>query len=136
MSITTSIQWSTTSIKNDVRLQRRRRLSTPSARQPARLHICQPLPHSIEALDLSASFPTQTLASLRFLVLTYLAELETRLSQFESPDLGAWKAKGEMTIEEARQWARTALDMLESIRSDVCSHLPELHFADLSVEGF
>lgn len=41
-----------------------------------------------------------------------------------------------MTIEEARQWAKTALEMLDSIRADVCSHLPEFHFADISVEDF
>jgi adiponectin receptor len=43
---------------------------------------------------------------------------------------------GEMTIEEARQWARTALEMLQGIRAEVCSHFPEFHFADISVENF
>ncbi|KAG6900778.1 hypothetical protein C0993_002202 [Termitomyces sp. T159_Od127] len=94
------------------------------------------MPLSLEALDLSLASPTQTLASLRFLVLSYLAELEQRLSNFESPDFETWKAMGELTIEDARQWARTALEMLEGIRADVCSHLPELHFAELSVEAF
>lgn len=40
--------------------------------------------------------------------------------------------QGELTIEEAKEWARTALEMLEGIRADVCSHLPEFHFSDLS----
>ncbi|KAG6817481.1 hypothetical protein H0H87_008106 [Tephrocybe sp. NHM501043] len=116
---------------------RRRRLSTPSSSiQTAKLHLCQQLPLSLEALDLSSASPTQTLASLRYLVLSYLAELEERLSNLESPDLEAWKTMGELTIEEARQWARTALEMLEGIRADVCSHLPELHFAEMSVESF
>lgn len=119
------------------RRRARRRLSTPTtSRQPARLQICRPLPLSLEALDLSSASPTQTLASLRFLVLSYLADLERRLSNLESPDLEAWKAMGEMTIEEARQWAQTALEMLEGIRADVCSHLPEFHFADMSMESF
>jgi adiponectin receptor len=79
------------------------------------------------------------LASLRFLVLSYLADLEKRLYQLESPlstDLETWKAKGELTIEEARAWARTALEMLDCIRADVLSHLPEFHLVDLSVESF
>ncbi|KAG5641845.1 hypothetical protein DXG03_004104 [Asterophora parasitica] len=118
------------------RRRAKRRLSTPSSsKQPARL-ICRPLPLSLEALDLSSASPTQTLASLRFLVLSYLAELEQRLSNLESPDLEAWKAMGELTIEDARQWAQTALEMLEGIRADVCSHLPDFHFADMSVENF
>jgi len=117
------------------RRRARRRLSTPSTGKP-RLQRCQPLPLSLEALDLSSASPTQTLASLRYLILSYLADLETRLCQFESPDLETLKAMGEMTLEEARQWARTALEMLEGIRADVCSHLPEFHFADISVESF
>ncbi|KAF8893466.1 hemolysin-III related-domain-containing protein [Infundibulicybe gibba] len=135
MSVTTT---SFTTTERDIRLRRaRRRLSTPTARrQPVhRLNLCQSLPFSLEALDLSTASPTQTLASLRFLVLSYLAELETRLSQLESPDLEVWKAMGEMTIEDARKWAQTALEMLNSIRTDVCSHLPEFHFTDISVES-
>jgi adiponectin receptor len=109
-----------------------RRLSAPTSKRPT-LQLChRSLPRSLEALDLSSASPTQTLASLRFLVLTYLADLERRLSQLESPDFGAWKLQGEFTIEEANQWARTALEMLKGIRADVCSHLPEFHFADLS----
>jgi adiponectin receptor len=114
----------------------KRRLSAPSQSQLTRLQICPPLPHSLEALDLSSVSPTQTLASLRFLILSYLADLERMLSELGSPDLGTWEAMGEMTIEEAKQWARTALEMLEGIRAEVCSHFPEFHFADISVENF
>lgn len=119
-------------------LRRRRRLSTPPARQSTRLQICRPLPLSLEALDLSTASPTQTLASLRFLVLSYLADLESRLSKLESPDLEAWIAKGELKLEEARAWARVAIQMLDCIRTDVCSHLPAFNFGDLdiSVENF
>lgn len=39
-------------------------------------------------------------------------------------------------MEDAVQWARTALDMLEGIRADVCSHLPEVPFSDISMERF
>ncbi|RDB16685.1 Uncharacterized protein C30D11.11 [Hypsizygus marmoreus] len=137
--MSTTITATTTARSTASEIHRRRakrRLSTPSPRQPARLQICRPLPLSLEALDLSSASPTQTLASLRFLVLSYLADLERRLSNLESPDLEEWKAMGEMTIEEARQWAHTALEMLEGIRADVCSHLPEFHFADMSVENF
>jgi len=117
----------------DIRPRRTaRRLSVPTSKRPTSLQLCRSLPRSLEALDLSTVSPTQTLASLRFLVLTYLADLERRLSQLESPDFGAWKLQGELTIEEAKQWARTALEMLKGIRADVCSHLPEFHFADLS----
>ncbi|KAF8971121.1 hemolysin-III related-domain-containing protein [Flammula alnicola] len=123
--------------KSHVRARRaRRRLSAPSSNQPS-LKLCRSLSHNLEALDLSSASPTQTLASLRFLVLSYLADLERRLRQFGSPDFEAWKLQGEYTMEEAAQWARTALDMLEGIRADVCSHLPEFPFADLSsMESF
>jgi len=126
---------STSSTTTTTTRLRRRRLSTPSVRQHSRIPICQPLSLSLEALDLSSASPTQALASLRFLVLTYLADLERWLSQLESPDLETWRAKGELTVEEARQWAKTALEMLDSIRADVYSHLPEFHLADISVEN-
>ena len=116
--------------------QRRRRLSAPAPRQPGWRQICQPLPLSLEALDLSSVSPTQTLASLRYLILSYLAELEHRLATFESPDFEKWKTMREMTIDDARQWAQTALEMLKGIRADVCSHLPEFHLADMSMENF
>lgn len=80
------------------------------------------------------------LASIRLHVLSYLADLETRLSLLESPiniDIPeSFKSKGEATVEEARIWLETALEMLASIRSDVMSHLPELHLETPSVEAF
>ncbi|THV06749.1 HlyIII-domain-containing protein [Dendrothele bispora CBS 962.96] len=123
--------------RNEVRLRRnRRRQSTPAIRNPSpRLHFCKPLPPSLEALDLSSdSNPSRTLASLRFLVLSYIADVERRLSTLESPDLESWITKGEFTIEEARQSAKTTLDMLQSLRDDVCYNLPDLHLSDISIE--
>ncbi|KAJ6489554.1 hemolysin-III related-domain-containing protein [Mycena vitilis] len=97
---------------------RRRRMSAPAPRAaPPRLPPCRPLPLSLEALDLSPASPAQALASLRFLVLSYLAALERRLSTFESAE-----------------WAATALDMLHSIRADVRSHLPDLPSLDLDFD--
>ncbi|KAJ3576776.1 hypothetical protein NP233_g226 [Leucocoprinus birnbaumii] len=108
-----------------------------NAAQPAPPSLCKPLPASVEALDLSGVSPTQTLASLRFLVLSHLADLERHLSELESPDIEAWKLKGGIKIEEARTWAKTALEMLNGIRAEVRSHLPDVHFSDLaSVESF
>jgi len=122
--------------RGEIRVRRnRRRLSAPSSSQPPLsrppLKLCRSLSYTLEALDLSSPSPTQTLASLRFLVLSYLADLERRLKELGS-DFEAWKLQGEHTMDEATLWARTALDMLEGIRADVCSHLPEMPFADLS----
>jgi adiponectin receptor len=101
------------------------------------LLLCKPLPASASSLDLSRASPTQVLISLRFLVLSHLAELERRLSDFESPDLESWRTKGEIKIDEARQWARTAMEMLDGIRADVCSQLPDVQFSDpASVDSF
>jgi adiponectin receptor len=92
---------------------------------------CQRLPHSLEALDLSSGSAKESLGTLRVLILSHLEDVETRLSTLETPlsDISlpeAFKIRGEYTVEEARIWARDALEMLRSIRSDVCSHLPEL----------
>ncbi|KAJ7495826.1 hypothetical protein B0H11DRAFT_873222 [Mycena galericulata] len=103
------------------RPMRRRRMSAPPPRPlPARLPPCRPLPLSLEALDLSPASPAQALASLRFLVLSYLADLERRLSLFESAE-----------------WAEAALDMLHGIRADVRSHLPDLgaHLPDMDLKS-
>ncbi|KIJ18592.1 hypothetical protein PAXINDRAFT_167180 [Paxillus involutus ATCC 200175] len=113
------------------RLRQRRRFSTTDTVHDARILSCQRLPHSLEALDLSSASAKESLGTLRVLVLSYLEDVETRLSKLESPlsDISipeAFKIKGEYTAEEARIWARDALEMLRSIRSDVCSHLPEL----------
>ncbi|KAJ7695591.1 hemolysin-III related-domain-containing protein [Mycena metata] len=98
----------------------RRRMSAPAPRAraaPLRLPPCRPLPLSLEALDLSpAASPAQALASLRFLVLSYLADLERRLALFDTDSPAA-----------------RALDMLRAIRADVSSHLPDLPDLDLGL---
>ncbi|KAH8814659.1 hemolysin-III related-domain-containing protein [Flagelloscypha sp. PMI_526] len=96
--------------------------------------LCYPMPHT-QSLDLTSTSPTETLASIRLLVLSYLADLETRISETDAP----WKGKGEMTVEELRQWSNTALEMLEDIRDDVRSHLPDfpsIGEVESSVERF
>ena len=101
-----------------------RRFSTNQAGSCITRSICQSLPPSLEALDLPHS---PSLASLRHHVLSCLAELEARLSQFESPvSPESLKTRGEMTVDEARAWARDGLDLLRSIRNDVYSHLPDI----------
>lgn len=83
------------------------------------------------SMDLSLASIAPTLATLRLHVLSYLADLETRLSLLESPiSADALVAKGESTIEDARTWARDGLEMLHSIREDVCCHLPDLVVAE------
>jgi adiponectin receptor len=126
-----------------VRLRRiERRFSVPDSARPSSLETCRSSrPYSLEALDLSTASPIETLASLRFLVLSYLADLEARLSRLASPisDLGiteVLKAQGESTIEEGRAWAKVALEMLDGIRADVLSHFPESYFANISVDNF
>jgi len=120
------------------RLNKRRFSVTDAGRrrnpQPAR----QRLPQSHDVLDLSRASAKQILASLRFLILSYLADLETSLSQPESSflDFGMaelLEAKGELTV---AVWAKIALEMLNNVRVDVRSYLPEFHFADVSVERF
>ncbi|KAH9892627.1 HlyIII-domain-containing protein [Cubamyces lactineus] len=115
-----------------------RRRSTFQAGRYAAPQPCHQLPPSVEALDLSLTSLTPTLASLRLHVLTYLADLETRLSLLESPiSTDSIKAKGETTLEEARVWARDGLQMLRKIREDVCAHLPDFTFEHVpSVEEF
>ncbi|KAH7920145.1 HlyIII-domain-containing protein [Leucogyrophana mollusca] len=132
---------STTETTTALRLRHRRRFSTNDAVQDVRLALCQRLPHSLEALDLSSASAKEALATLRVLVLSYLADIESRLAKAESPlsELGiaeAFKFKRDTSVEEARVWATDALEMLHTIRTDVCSHLPELHLSDGSVETF
>lgn len=113
----------TTATKN--RLRHRLTIDTHDALS------CHSLPHSFEALDLSSASARQSLGALRILLLSYLEQVENKLVTIDSPisDItfpAALKIKGESTVEDARAWARDALEMLRSIRSDVCSHLPEL----------
>ncbi|KAG2113336.1 hemolysin-III related-domain-containing protein [Suillus cothurnatus] len=129
-----------TETNSEVRPRHRRRFSTNDAQRNLRLAICQRLPHSLEALDLSSNSAKETFAALRYLVLSYLEDIEMRLAKLESPitpitDLHlteALKTKGGHSVEEARQWAKDALEMLRSIRTDVCSHFPDLHLPDMS----
>ncbi|KAG0707089.1 hemolysin-III related-domain-containing protein [Suillus ampliporus] len=129
-----------TETNSDFRLRHRRRFSTNDAQRNLRLAICQRLPHSLEALDLSSNSAKETFSALRYLVLSYLEDIEMRLAKLESPitpitDLHlteALKSKGGHSVEEATQWAKDALEMLRSIRTDVCSHFPDLHLPDMS----
>lgn len=96
---------------------------------------CHTLRASLDALDLSSSTQTQTLSSIRQQVLSYLEELEASLSRFQSPiDIDSLKSSTEDAVEDVRAWANDALDMLQRIRADVCSHLPDLDL-DFSLEN-
>ncbi|THH33312.1 hypothetical protein EUX98_g875 [Antrodiella citrinella] len=78
------------------------------------------------AAELSSVRPSQgVLVSLRVQVLQYLADLEQYLSA--AVEAERIKMNQEINVEEARVWARTGLDMLDRIRADVQSHLPDLH---------
>ena len=124
---------STTPARETPRINTRRLSTTDADRRRNPQLTCS---QSLDALDLSTASAEQTLASLRFLILSYLADLETSLSQLESPAFGIGellKAKGEPNV---RVWADDALEMLDSIRADVRSHLPEVHISDISVETF
>ncbi|KAJ6499078.1 hypothetical protein C8R45DRAFT_102903 [Mycena sanguinolenta] len=92
---------------------RHRRMSAPAPRAARPRLPCRPLTQSLEALDLSSASPIeQVLASLRFLVLSYLADLERRISLF-----------GEASS--------ATLELLHTIRAEVRSHLPDLHLPDV-----
>ncbi|TFK21911.1 HlyIII-domain-containing protein [Coprinopsis marcescibilis] len=90
---------------------------------------------SLDALDLTSASPTRTLASLRWLILTYLESLEKCLVGMSgslafgtSPTTPSSQGTtATSTMDDARQWARTALDMLSKIRSDVVPHFPTLN---------
>ena len=120
------------------RLHRRRFSITDADRRRIPRPTRQHSPLSRDVLDMSTTSAKQILASLRFLILSYLADLETSLSQLESScsDFGMaelLKAKGELAV---AMWAKVALEMLDKIRVDVRSYLPDFHFADISVERF
>lgn len=96
-----------------------RRTATTNDAGSSKPHHHAHLPSSLDALDLSTSSAKQALASIRFLVLSHLADLEARLSQLESP-----LSSEQLRIQE---WVQTALEMLESIRDDITSRLPDFH---------
>ena len=111
----------------------RRRTSAPTNTLTKR--NCHTIRTSLDALDLSSSTHTQTLSSIRQLVLSYLEELEANLSHLQSViDIDSLKSSTEDAVEDVRTWANDALDMLQRIRSDVCSHLPDLDL-DFSLEN-
>ncbi|EKM54205.1 uncharacterized protein PHACADRAFT_174704 [Phanerochaete carnosa HHB-10118-sp] len=115
----------------------RPRLSTSYADKQHDRSLCQPLSPSMNALDLSFGSPLPVLATLRLHVLSYLADLEAHLALLESPiSAESLKTRSESTVEEARTWVATALEMLSNIRTDVCSHLPEFYVETPTVEGF
>ena len=114
---------------NTVRKRRMsRRLSAPHRPRLDLALKCNSLPSSLVPLDLSTTSVGPTLASVRVLVLSHLAELEENLVPIETN----W---GEETMEEAQKWANQALEMLNRIREDVCSHLPEFPFETPTVEA-
>lgn len=102
-------------------------MAAPSHRPKSKL-LCQTFPHSIEALDLPTSATlVPTLASVRLVVLDYLADLEKRLAECE---LLSPAEKG------AAEWAQTGMEMLEKIRADVSTYLPDLDYVGLpSLDG-
>lgn len=98
---------------------------------------CQPLPGSIGNLDFKYASPTLILASLRVQVLSYLADLETRLAVLESPITAeSMMAKGETTVEDVRLCVKNASELLQRIREDVRSHFPDVHLDLDSVPQF
>ena len=114
-------------------ISNRRRPSTSKAASTKR--HCQTIRASLDALDLSSSTKVQTPSSIRQLVLSYLEELEASITHFQSPiDMDSLKSSTEDAVEDVRAWANDALDMLHRIRSDVCSHLPDLDL-DFSLEN-
>ena len=83
----------------------------------------------------SSSPQTRTLSSIRRLVLSYLEELEHRLSHSQSLiDIYSFKSSTEDAVEDARTRPNDALEILQKIRSDVRSRLPDLDL-DLSPEN-
>jgi len=131
--------------------QTRRRSSSQLVTGSRHASACTPLqlPRLVDSqgLTIQDTSPLHALASLRFLVLFYLADLELRLTQFEfqfdfdfdleldfeskSKALEAWKLQSEHKFRDAK--AR-AIEMLKGIRADVCSHFPELPMPP-SLEG-
>ncbi|KAI0266726.1 HlyIII-domain-containing protein [Gloeopeniophorella convolvens] len=101
---------------------------------------CQTLPHSLDPHDLSSATSSVTFASLHFLVLSCLADIETSLSQIESPlhdfDLGETISKGELKVEEVRAWAKDGLELLKQIKTEISSHLPDFSMDSASVENY
>ncbi|KAN0134044.1 HlyIII domain containing protein [Lactarius tabidus] len=96
-----------------------------------------PCTHPLDALEAS---PTAALASLHFHVLSCLADIESSLSQLESPlpdfDLGQAISRGELKVEEVRAWAKDGLEILKQIKEELRSHLPDFTLDPTSVESY
>ena len=101
---------------------------------------CQPSAHSLDAIDMSSASPATAFASLHLSVLSCLADIESFLSQLESPlpdfDLGQAITKGELKVEEVRAWARDGLEILKQTKAELRSHLPEFNLDSTSVETY
>ncbi len=110
-----------------------RRLSAPA---PPKHLVASSSTCNSPALDLysTGAAPAAVLGSVRALVLSHLADLERRLSQFSHQDFNISDSLKSRTMDEARVWATEGLDMLSTIRADVCSHLPDVPFDAAFVE--
>jgi adiponectin receptor len=128
----------TTATKPPVARSRKRQTSIHTALPPC--ITCQPPPHSLDVLDLSSASPAAAFASLHVHVLSCLADIETSLSQLESPlpdfDLGQAISRGELKVEEVRAWAKDGLEILKQIKAELRSHLPEFSLDPVSVEHY
>ncbi|KAH9978691.1 hemolysin-III related-domain-containing protein [Lactifluus volemus] len=97
-------------------------------------HIsCQPPPHSLDSIDMSSASPAAAFAPLHLSVLSCLADIETFLSQLESPlldfDLG-------QAVTRVRAWARDGLEILKQTKAELRSHLPEFNIDSTSIETY
>ncbi|KAH9978680.1 hemolysin-III related-domain-containing protein [Lactifluus volemus] len=104
-------------------------------------HIsCQPTHHSLDSIDMSSASPAAAFASLHLSVLSCLTDIETFLSQLESPlpdfDFGQAITRGELKVEEVRAWARDGLEILKQTKAELRSHLPEFNLDSTSVETY
>lgn len=121
----------------------KRRPSTARSKRASTRDLRPPL---CEQTALFHSTPAPKLAKLRVVVLDHLKDLETRLSQLEPPlrelrdkhhvassqnlevslQRGRSDSFSASAIDEARVRISDSLEMLNRIRADVCSQLPDL----------
>ncbi|KAH9978681.1 hemolysin-III related-domain-containing protein [Lactifluus volemus] len=87
---------------------------------------------------MSSASPAAAFASLHLSVLSCLTDIETFLSQLESPlpdfDFGQAITRGELKVEEVRAWARNGLEILKQTKAELRSHLPEYNLDSISIE--
>jgi adiponectin receptor len=119
--------------------RRKSSVAPPTFRRKSSIS-CQSLPHSLDALDLSLPSPIQTLASLRIVLLSYLSHIERALTELDAPlvelehGLEDALANAGFKVDDARQWARDGIKLLDEIRADVSSRLPDLNVDPPSVD--